>query len=196
MSKQQTRRDFLKKTLVAGSAIPMVGTTLYSEDKKNPPPKNLTSTEREKIANQMMIRQMHERAALFTKLVKKYGKGVIDDVKNNTIEETQKRYQKAKLDKRNLEGITKYLWDGMKDGFEFQCVKKTDEKLAFKVTKCFIADVMRKLNVPELGFAFYCSWDYGFAKGLNPEIEFTRTKQIMLGDNHCNHTYFLKKKKG
>jgi len=32
----------------------------------------------------------------------------------------------------------------------------------------------------------------GFCEGLNPAIEFTRTKTLMQGDDCCDHAYALR----
>jgi hypothetical protein len=53
------------------------------------------------------------------------------------------------------------------------------------------ADEFRKHAAAEVGYSFYCCWDYGFCQGLNPHIKFTRTKTLMQGDDCCDHTYDL-----
>jgi hypothetical protein len=55
------------------------------------------------------------------------------------------------------------------------------------------AELAKKIGGEEIGFALTCAWDYGFCRGLNPEIKFTRTKTLMMGDDCCNHTYRLPK---
>jgi hypothetical protein len=61
-----------------------------------------------------------------------------------------------------------------------------------KVTRCMWANMWRKFGAEDIGYVFQCCWDYGFCQGLNPAIEFTRTKTLMQGDDCCDHTYDLK----
>ena len=46
---------------------------------------------------------------------------------------------------------------------------------------------MRGLHAAELGFAYYCAYDYGFCQGLNPALQFSRTKTLMQGADSCDH---------
>jgi hypothetical protein len=50
---------------------------------------------------------------------------------------------------------------------------------------------MRRHDAAEIGYAFYCAWDDGFCRGLNPKMTFTRTRTLMRGDDGCDHTYTL-----
>lgn len=196
MKEKKSRRSFIKTSLAMGGAVTIAGPLMGADEKKGKEDiKELLKKERQKVAKAFSERVTERRVTLFKRLVKEHGKGILETVKKNTIEETKARFQKAKLEHRNLEGVKKYLWNGLDKEFEYKVVKDTPEHLEFKVTKCPIAEKFKKMNAGEIGFAFNCAYDYGFAEGLNPDIKFTRTKVLILGDNCCNHTYVLKKKK-
>jgi hypothetical protein len=137
--------------------------------------------------------EMAERAGLFRKLVDRFGSGVLDAVSQHTIEQTQERLATADLERRDLDSVMELLWDQMVPGTEFVVEERSSEALRLRVTKCLFADEMRRLGAPDIGDAFYCSYDHGFCRGLNPAIRFTRTKTLMNGDECCNHTYELEK---
>ena len=146
------------------------------------------------MADQEMERfkaQMNQRAVLFRRLVDRLGGEVLDIVEEYTIEQARNELETADLQERNLEKVMELLWDQMGEGTEFTVEERTPEVLKLRVTKCLIADEMRRLEAPDVGGAFYCAYDHGFSQGLNPEIRFTRTKTLMQGDDCCNHTYEL-----
>jgi predicted ArsR family transcriptional regulator len=122
-------------------------------------------------------------------LTDRFGKEILDLVADHTSDQIKDKLTKADLPQRDLGMVMKLLWDQMGDGFEFQVEQRSPQRLQIKVTHCFIADEMRRLNAADIGSAFYCAYDYGFCIGLNPHIKFNRTKTLMNGDDCCNHTY-------
>ena len=136
--------------------------------------------------------EMAQRASLFRLLVDRFGSEVLDVVSQHTIDQTRQRLEDADLDRRDLRAVMEILWDQMVAGTEFQVEERTDTCLRLRVTRCLFADEMAKLGATDIGDAFYCAYDFGFCQGLNPAIEFTRTKSLMSCDDCCNHTYTLK----
>lgn len=137
--------------------------------------------------------EMAQRASLFRLLVDRLGSDVLDVVSQHTIEQTKARLEGADLEHRDLDAVMELLWDQMVPGTEFIVEERTSGILRLRVTKCLFADEMRRLDASDIGDAFYCAYNYGFCQGLNPAIEFTRTKTLMNGGDCCNHTYKLKK---
>ncbi len=186
MDDRQSRRNFLKLAAVSGGALCCGGPFAAAE---------ISDEERAALSSQLALRfqkrEAHGRMVLFEKLIAKYGEGIIRDVEANTIEETRKLYQGSRFTQRDLAGVKAYLWDHLTEGFEFTAVEDTPQRLAYRVTSCFLAETVAEQGRPELGHAFYCAWDEGFCSGLNPAIKFTRTKTLMRGDDCCNHTYEL-----
>lgn len=138
--------------------------------------------------------EMAQRASLFRLLVDRLGSEVLDVVSQHTIEQTKARLEGADLERRDLDAVMELLWDQMVAGTEFEVEERTNTCLHLRVTRCLFADEMAKLNARDIGDAFYCAYDYGFCQGLNPAIEFTRTKTLMNGDDCCDHTYRLRSK--
>jgi len=133
--------------------------------------------------------QMQERAALFRKLVDRFGSGVLDVVAQETASRAQAAPESANLERRDLESVMEILWDQMVEGTEFEVLERSVKRLELRVTRCLFADEMRRLDAADIGDVFYCAYDAGFCRGLSPAIRFTRTKTLMAGDDCCNHTY-------
>lgn len=135
--------------------------------------------------------QMMERASLFKKLTDRFGKEILTIVAEHTSNQIRDKLIQTDLETRNLDSVMELLWDRMGAGFEFQTVERNPQRLRIRVTRCFIAEEMRRLRATEIGLVFYCAYDYGFCSGLNPHIRFSRTKTLMNGDDCCNHAYEL-----
>ncbi len=77
----------------------------------------------------------------------------------------------------------------MKNGITFTIVEDSERKLEFKITECLWAKVFKDLDETEQGYRYTCKLDFAMAKIYHPKVKLTRTKTLMEGDNHCNHTY-------
>lgn len=185
MNDLKTRRDFLKAAAFTGCVWPM--TRLKGKDQD----------ECEDRLNIMRIRYQKgfavERAQLFKKLVSKYGSGVLDIVKQNTIEDARRTLQQADLKKRDLDAVLEVLWKPSEGILKYQIEQQSREFLKLRVTECIFAETMRENDAADIGLAFYCAYDYGFCEGLNPDMKFSRTKTLMEGHGFCDHTYVLGK---
>lgn len=183
MNARNSRRGFIKKTLLFGGMFSLFDHRLLAGQE----------TECEKKLESLFInlqkREMKEKASLFRKLVDEFGETVLQIVKNEVIVSTRDRLKNAELSNRNLSAVMENLWNHTKATHRFEVVQQTSHVLQLRVTKCLYAEEMRKLNAADIGFAFYCAYDYGFCQGLNSQMEFTRTKTLMQGDGCCDHTY-------
>lgn len=179
----KNRRYFLKKAILGLGVIPLI-----SGRKIGHSPEDCDK----KIGAfylRMQKREMQDKAILFRKLIDKYNNEVLKIVENNVIEQTNKALEKANIENRNIQAVMDNLWNHTALTHEFEITEQTESILKLKVTKCFFAEGMIKLNEKEIGNAFYCAYDIGFCKGLNPDITFTRTKTLMNGDDCCDHCY-------
>lgn len=78
------------------------------------------------------------------------------------------------------------------DAMDIDVVEQTPDRYAFNVTRCGYADMYRALGLGKLGTTLSCNRDATLVEGFNPNIEFTRTKTIMSGSDHCDFVYTLK----
>ncbi|MBP7865442.1 MAG: L-2-amino-thiazoline-4-carboxylic acid hydrolase [Acidobacteria bacterium] len=139
----------------------------------------------------MLKREMRDRAGLFKALVKKYGPGVLESVRDYVESSTAERLRAADLPRRDLDAILELIWKPSSGTLDWEVEAKSPGELRIRVTRCLYADEMRRRDAADIGFAFYCAFDDGFCRGFNPDLSFRRTKTLMAGDDCCNHTYTL-----
>jgi fumarate reductase iron-sulfur subunit len=71
-------------------------------------------------------------------------------------------------------------------------LEDSDSRQAYRFTRCMWAEAFRELNVQDIGFRVLCQGDAAMASSFNPTIRFSRTKTLMMGDDCCDHVYYLK----
>ena len=133
-------------------------------------------------------------AQYVTRLRDKFDAGVVAVVQETTIENSKQQAEKMPVpkEKRNLQTVRE-LFARIADDITYTWLEDRPEKLKANVTRCRWAEEFKKAGVSgEIGAALVCAFDYGFCAGFNPDMKFTRTKTIMQGDDHCDHTYELK----
>lgn len=189
-----TRRQFLG---CAALALGAASATCRGQT-PTPAPNPAESPEIARAVKAEQDRQLKRRAKLMVStinpLVKRFGPDVLEELKTNTMESPRKRFEKMDLQKRDLSAVKDHLWNSLDlQDYQVEKLEDTPEKLAYRVTRCPHATAYRDAKGAEIGFALSCAWDFGFCKGINPAIQFTRTKTLMGGDCCCNHTYELKK---
>ena len=184
----KSRRNFIKMSIVTGCLGTGVSNIIIAKDKDDPCKEELA-----KSRYNMSVWYEKDKINIIKNLKNEYDGNLVKVVKKNTIEKTMKKFKNMKIDKRDLSAVKKLLWNNLKEGFEFKIIKDTSETLEYKVTKCYYAEIAKELKASDIGFALHCAWDYGFCKGLNPEIELIRTKTLMEGKECCNFKYSFKK---
>jgi len=88
--------------------------------------------------------EMVERAALFRRLVDRFGDGILDAVSQHTIEQARARLEAADLERCDLDAVMELLWDQMVEGTELTVEERSPELLKLRVTRCLFADEMRR----------------------------------------------------
>lgn len=63
-------------------------------------------------------------------------------------------------------------------------------ELSLHVSECLYADVFKELAATESGYLMVCNPDHAYAHTCHPRIKLRRSKTIMQGDSHCNHTWY------
>jgi hypothetical protein len=71
-------------------------------------------------------------------------------------------------------------------------LEDSDTRQAYRFTRCMWAEAFRELKAEDIGFWLLCQADAYLAPSFNPMIGFSRTKTLMMGDDCCNHVYYLK----
>ena len=77
-------------------------------------------------------------------------------------------------------------------GLEIEPIGKAAERLDFNVVRCQYAEFYKELGLPELGYLFHCSRDFGMVEGFSPSLMLKRTQTIMQGASHCDFRFVRK----
>jgi hypothetical protein len=72
-------------------------------------------------------------------------------------------------------------------------LEDSDTRQAYRFTRCIWAEAFREFDAQDVGFWVLCQGDAALASSFNPEIGFSRTKTLMMGEDCCDHLYYLKK---
>ena len=67
--------------------------------------------------------------------------------------------------------------------------EETPKKLTLCTTECLRARIFKEMDAADLGYLMFCHQDSQTAKDFHPKIRFERTKNLMQGDDCCDHTY-------
>lgn len=159
--------------------------------------KPCSAEEVEQLKTKLHDRQFADAAGAawyVKKLQEKFGPGVLEVVKQTTIENARRQTEKSPVpkEKRNLAAVKAWYAEFGGD-VTYTWVEDGPERLKAKVTKCRWAEEMKKAGVDgEVGFSVVCCYDYGYVAAFNPDMKFTRTKTLMQGHDCCDHTYELK----
>jgi fumarate reductase iron-sulfur subunit len=76
---------------------------------------------------------------------------------------------------------------------EWKKLEDSDARQTYHFTRCMWAEAFREFEAQDIGFWVLCNGDALMASSFNPKIKFSRTKTLMMGDDCCNHVYFLEK---
>ena len=71
----------------------------------------------------------------------------------------------------------------------YEITEKNNKVFEVKYTECLMAKTLRQMNAADIGYALICYSTFGFARGFNPKIKATPTKNLMKGDAVCIERY-------
>lgn len=81
---------------------------------------------------------------------------------------------------------------GIRDILTIEVVEDTEEAYGIKITECLWAEVFRKADAADYGYAAVCYGDVPFAHFVNSQIDLDLEGTIMEGKPFCMLRYFVK----
>jgi hypothetical protein len=126
----------------------------------------------------------------------KYGEEGVDTIHRAFNDQAVRigREKAGKTDEHSVRAFCHSLEIGCAGSHEWIKVEDTDCRQAYRFTRCLWADIFRELDAQDIGF-WICEGDGPMVSAFNPEIGFSRSKTLMMGDDHCDHDYYLKDQK-
>ena len=158
--------------------------------------KNLDARDKElgKLVMEIRLARLKpERVnALLERYENEFGKVAEQRVLEIIAEETKAAWESVAEEREDngVQGIIDTLWESFRNvGGEFT-IERTENSAQVHCTRCPMADTYHKIGKPEYGLIFHCSTDPHIVAGFNPDMEFKRTKTLMM-DDCCDHYYHL-----
>lgn len=134
-----------------------------------------------------------ETSVLLRKLTQKY-----DDLAGITIEKVLSAFiaeDWAKMGASNahdgteIDDFIKVLWVPLQaEGFVYTS-EKQGGKVVFNVTECPVYKLAKSTGLHQWLYHLACATDLTSTCAFSPAIRFERTKTLMEGSDHCDHTY-------
>lgn len=131
--------------------------------------------------------------AIIRAVERTYGKEGLETVKNAWLKEVyQKPWQKAgkSVENNDVQTLASMIEKDCMGTHEWEKVTDEPNKVAYRFTKCFWADIFREIGAEDIG-KWFCDSDPVYVKAFNPEIKFERTKTLMSGDDCCDHVFYI-----
>jgi hypothetical protein len=183
------RRRFLTCAALCAGIVPLRSSIALAQGEGSAEADKLLAERR----LQVIRAEADSRALYGKKLVERLGDRVLAAIKEVTLDSGRASGRDVRVAQRDLDGLVE-IWKDFPPAVLHAIDERSPSLLRFKVTSCVYAEAMRKADAADLGFAYYCAWDYGFCETYSPDVAFERTKTLMQGNSCCDHTYRLTKK--
>lgn len=125
----------------------------------------------------------------FLKMLKDVGWRIYEESTTNRFRD---------LTKRDVESLISQFWEPMSKSPLWSCtipveiVEKSPSQGVVRMDDCLVATTFRDAGAADIGYAAICYADFAVAHAFNPQIELTRDKCLMRGDDSCYFEYSLK----
>jgi len=146
-------------------------------------------------------RKIQEQANFFAKSLvaivravkKHYGEEGVDIIKEAWMEELyRKPWRKIgkKVKRNDVQTLARLVEEACIGTHEWERIIDEPNRVGFKFTKCYWAEVFKELGATDIG-KWLCDSDPVYCKAFNPKIKFRRTKTLMSGDDCCDHVFYV-----
>lgn len=144
---------------------------------------------------QKMISVVYMYTNALNTIEKEYGKEAIEKIHNAHKERSIQLGIELgmEIQNRSLRSFCQNMENRILLTHKWQKLEDSNKKQFYKFTYCMWAEVFRNLGAENIGF-WICEGDGPAVKAYNPSIEFRRTKTLMMGDDYCDHCFFIKEK--
>ena len=141
-------------------------------------------------------RHLFEKVCLLNAIEQRFGPEVRESVRETKVNMVLSQWRAIgeEFEERTIHRLMQILWEPMrKRGIVDYDISSEDERrTSLRVTKCVFAELVVNLDISrEWGYDLYCCDDEHIVNGFNPEINFSRSKTLMEGNNYCDHCYQL-----
>jgi len=154
------------------------------------------SAENEKILLDMLKQKMKGAAALGVQLLhameQRFGPQAREVVRDMARSHRPTPRPEVGEPQADLREFCVSLDEGCVGSHQWERVMDEPDRIGYHYTRCMWAEIYRELGEPELGFVI-CAGDEPAVKSYNPQLAFQRTKVLMMGDEICDHLFYVAK---
>ena len=193
---ESSRRQFLLKTIVAGSILGLGCPKLIASGKtagvlKESSDEAVIETLRFILANNIGIYKGLEKELGSEKLLNMLQQITADNWAAGIQEMTKD------IKERSIENIAKLVASMLSStpystALKYEITQQDDKVLEIKYSKCLFAEIFKEMNAADIGWALECSAGNTVAKIYNPDIKFSNPNNLMKGDSSCIERFELK----
>jgi hypothetical protein len=121
----------------------------------------------------------------------RYGPSAVEAIREQRLRVRVERAAQggAEAADNSLRAFCAALEEGCRGSHEWQKIEDTDDRQAYRFTRCMWAEIFCSLDAEEIGF-WLCEADGPVAAAFNPRIRFRRTRTLMEGDDYCDHVFY------
>jgi hypothetical protein len=125
----------------------------------------------------------------------KYGDEGVEVIRRAFVESAAESGEEIakELNDNSLSAFCSFLEGICIGSHEWTKTEDSATRQEYHFTRCMWAEAFQALEAQDIGFWVLCTGDASTASAFNPAIGFSRTKTLMMGDDCCNHIYYLKK---
>ena len=151
-------------------------------------------TEREFL--EILKRKMEATASMVVEAVRTvqllYGQEAYEAIRDNQLQKSvaKARERGAGTVDNSVRAFCTALESHCHGSHEWQKLEDSEDRQAYRFTRCMLAEIYRGLDAEDIGL-WICDGDGPVAAGFNPRIRFERKQTLMVGDDCCDHVYYL-----
>ncbi len=131
--------------------------------------------------------------SLVAPLCHAFGEAAVREVVTRAIAEEARNQGKALRENagsRGCETFKKVVAGWTRgDSLRYHVEEDSQERFAFRVSRCAFAEMYQRLGLAEWGFVLSCQRDFPFLQGFNPEARLLRSHTLMEGHGFCDFDY-------
>jgi len=184
---ESSRRQFLFKTIVAGSLLGIGCPRLTSSaiaGNGSQPDKTVEDTIRFVYQNNIPIYK-----GLAKEIGSKKLNEMLQKISGQNWAEAMKMMAKD-IKERNIENYANLMAQILSNQpyttvIKYEVTEKTDKVMETKYTECLVAKLYKEMEATDIGWAIECSAGDLMAKSFNPKMKASNPKNFMKGDNVC-----------
>lgn len=194
--KDSSRRQFLFKTIIAGSLLGIGCPRLLASNKIE----GKNSAETDKTIEETIRFVYQNNIPIYKGLAKEIGSEKLNKLLQMISAENWAnaiKMMSKDIQEKNIENFAAFMANLLSNPpynsiIKYEVTEKTDKVLETKYTECLLAKIYKEMDATDIGWSIECSAGDALVKAYNPQMSAKNPKNFMKGDNVCIERIELK----